>query len=60
MAGVALRQLQCLMHATGDQRNLQHVGVHGGDGEQADKTVLDGQVSGMFPDHHDVGVRAVA
>ena len=49
-----------LADASRNQRNLQHVGVHGGDGEQADEAVLDGLVPGVLADHHDVGVGAVA
>ena len=43
-----------------NQRNVHHIGVHGGDGEQPDEAVLDRLTPGVFADHDDVGVGAVA
>ena len=60
MAGVTLGHRDRLVDASRNQRNVQHIGVHGGDGEQADEAVFDRLMPGVLADHHDVGVGAVA
>ena len=63
VARVVLRHRQNLADAARDQRDVEHVGAHRGDGEQPDEPVLDVLPAGFvaaLPDHHDVGVRAVA
>ena len=60
MAGITLRQRERLADPPRDQRNVGHIGVHGGDSEHADEAVLDRVTPGMLADHDDVGVGAVA
>ena len=61
MARVAPRHRQRVADPPRDQRDLKHVGVHRGDGEQPDEAVLDRPVRpGVFAHHHDVRVGAVA
>ena len=44
--GVALGQRERLAHPARDRRDLQDVGVHGGDREEPDEAVLDDAVAG--------------
>ena len=60
MTGIVLDERERRVHPLGDQRDLQHVGVHGGDGKQPDEAMLDGLAAGVLADHDDVGVGAVA
>ena len=64
LAGVLVGHRQGVVHAPGDQRDLEDVGIHRSHGEQPDEAVLGGQgpaVAGPLLTHdHDVGVGAVA
>ncbi len=60
MARIALRQCDRFADPPRDQRDIHHIGVHGGHREQAHEAVLDRLMSGVFADHDDVGVGAVA
>ena len=62
MAGIAVGHRQRVVDPAGDQRDLQHVGVHRRDREQADEPVLDrGRIIGVrfLANHHDLRVCAV-
>ena len=60
MAGIALRHRDGFADPPRDQRDVHHIGVHGGNGEQTDEPVLDRLMPGMLADDDDVGVGAVA
>ncbi len=49
------------MHAVGDHRDGQHIGVGRGDSEDTDKAMLDGRTVAVFlSDHHDVRIDGVS